>query len=218
MSNLKLRKILIIFVPMFALLVGISFPVVSKVLDSRRLQETNFELSILEFKGENLSSPDNPAQAFFRYAGDILIPLKIVNNDLDLRVVVELPRFPADVSSHFLDGSLLISGGDISVDNPQIFPILLVRQPTANTRLEKINKIIADGATMKESTLSKQMGELISRLQRKYSKKYNFHTETKEMDKNFEELYSELSELNVSFESSLEELEAIDRELQEVLS
>lgn len=218
MSELNLRKIKIILIPIVILVIGFSFPVVSKVLDARRLQETNFELSILEFKGENLNSADNPAKASFQYGGKV-IPLKIVNSDLDLRIVVELPRFPSDVSSHFLDGVLLISGGDISPINPQNFPILLVRQPTANTRLEKINKIIASDTTvMKESPLSKQMGELITGLQERFQKKYNFEAETNKMDENFENLYSDLTELNLSFDSSLEELEEIDQELSELLS
>ena len=217
MSKLKLRKTLVILLPLLILVIGLSFPVVSKVLDGRRLQETNFELSILEFKGENLSSKENPAQAFFQYA-DNLIPLKIVNQDLDLRIVIELPRFPADASAHFLDGTLLISGGDVSPESPQAFPILLVRQPTANTRLEKINKIIADASTIDESPLSKQMGELIFGLQKRYRKKFNFISETKRMDENFEDLNSELSDLNLSFDSTLEELEAIDKELIDILS
>ena len=217
MKDLKLRKILVILVPMLALVIGFSFPVVSKVLDSRRLQETNFELSVLEFKGENLTSALNPAKAFFKYSGK-QIPLKIVNKDLNLRIVVELPRFPEEVKSHFLDGKLLISGGDISETSPQSFPILLVKQPTANTKLEKINKIIADASiNSTESELSKQMGQLITRLQKKFSKKKDFSTETTAMDKHFTELNSELSELNIAFDTSLEELEAIDKELGEIL-
>lgn len=218
MTNLNSRKIMIILVPILTLVIGLGFPVVSKVLDARRLQETNFELSILEFQGENLSSTENPAKASFQY-GSKVIPLKIVNRDLNLRIVVELPRFPIDVSSHFLDGMLLISGGDILPTSPQNFPILLVRQPTANTRLEKINKMIAsDTTTMKESPLSKQMGDLITGLQERFQKKYNFQTETNSMDDNFENLYSDLTELNLSFDSSLEELEAIEQELSKLLS
>jgi chaperonin cofactor prefoldin len=218
MENLRLRKILVVSVPVLALLIGTFFPVISKVLDTRRLQETNFELSILEFKGENLSSKVNPAKAFFKYKGKT-IPLKIMNKDLDLRIVVELPRFPDDVKSHFLDGELLISGGDINESNPQSFPILLVRQPTANTRLEKINKIISDTSTSsEESELSKQMGQLITRLQNKYKIKKDFKQETSDLDEHFTELSSELNELNISFDDSLEELEEIDRELADLLS
>lgn len=218
MENLRLRKILVVAVPLLALLIGTFFPVISKVLDTRRLQETNFELSVLEFKGENLSSKVNPAKAFFKYK-DKLIALKVMNKDLDLRIVIELPRFPDDIKSHFLDGKLLISGGDISATNPQSFPILLVRQPTAHTRLEKINKILADASTnSEESELSKQMGQLITRLQNKYKIKKDFKQETSDLDEHFTALNSELSELNVSFDSSLEELEAIDKELSELLS
>lgn len=217
MLSSKLRKTLFIFMPILVFALIASYPVVSKVLDSRRLQETNFELSILEFKGENLSSTENPAKAFFQYSGK-KIPLKIVNTDLDLRIVVELPRYPSDVNSHFIDGTLLISGGDISESSPQSFPILLVRQPTANTRLEKINKMISETPVLKESPLSKQMGEMISQLQKRYQKKYDFHSETKRMDNNFTKLASELQELNVSFEDTLEELESIDQELKDALS
>lgn len=216
MNDLKFRKLLVILVPTLVIVLGISFPVVSKVLDSRRLQETNFELSVLEFKGENLSSETNPAKAFLKY-GEKQIPLKIVNQDLDLRIVVELPRFPEEEKSHFLDSQLLISGGDIPEDKPQVFPILLVRQPTANTRLEKINKIITE-SKMNESVLSKQMGDLIVNLQTKYRKKYSFQNDASSMQENFDDLHSELSELNLAFDTTLEELEELDKELSEVLS
>ncbi len=209
-------KILILVITI-ALISVVSFPVVSKVLDSRRLQETNFELSILEFKGLNMSSAENPAQAFFRYKGKS-ISLKIMNKDLGDRIVVELPLFPEEVNSHFLDGELLISGGDVPIDKAQVFPILLVRQPKANNRLEKINKIIADASMETESALSKQMGQLITKLQNKYNYKVDFGTEANTMDDNFKNLNSELEELNLAFDESLEELEDIDKELKDLLS
>lgn len=206
----------IIFLALSIALVSfVSFPVVSKVLDSRRLQETNFELSILEFRGLNMTSVENPARAQFKY-GDKLIDLKIMNKDLDQRIVVELPLFPKELSTHFLDGKLLISGGDISFDNPQVFPILLVRQPTANTRLEKMNKIIAQSSDNEESPISKQMGELIARLQSKY--KVDFKEDTTRMDDNLQNISSELEKLNLSFDQTLEELENIDKELKDILS
>ncbi len=62
------------------------------------------------------------------------------------------------------------------------------------------------------------MGELIFGLQKRYRKKFNFISETKRMDENFEDLNSELSDLNLSFDSTLEELEAIDKELIDILS
>lgn len=220
MRNLKFRRYIAIFLPLLILLIGLVFPVISKVIDSRRLQETNFELSVLEFKGENFDSAVNPAKAFFKY-GEKLIPLKIVNKDLDIRIVVELPRFPAEVGSHFLAGSLLISGGEVTQQNPQTFPILLVRQPTANTRLEKMNQQIAeaDGDYEYESPVSKEVGRMISQLQNQFkTKKVDFGTDTKRMKTNFKELNKEINKLNVAFDSTLEELENIDQELTKNLS
>ena len=100
----------------------------ARINEAQKLQETNFEMSVLEFKGSVLTSSANPTQAFFRYKGKE-IPLKLTNSDAGQRIVVELPRFPKDVGSHFLDGELVIFGGDVTFSEAQTFPILLVRQP-----------------------------------------------------------------------------------------
>jgi hypothetical protein len=100
----------------------------AKVFNVDNLQETNFELSSLEFKGENLTSKSNPAKAFLQFA-DSKIPLKITNKDQQQRLVIQLPRFPLQTSDMFVEAKLLIFGGDVSETSPQKFDILLVRQP-----------------------------------------------------------------------------------------
>lgn len=114
----------------FVLLFMLILPNLSqaKVFNVDNLQETNFELSSLEFKGENLTSKSNPAKAFLQFA-DSKIPLKITNKDQQQRLVIQLPRFPLQTSDMFVEAKLLIFGGDVSETSPQKFDILLVRQP-----------------------------------------------------------------------------------------
>jgi len=114
----------------FVLLFMLILPNLSqaKVFNADNLQETNFELSSLEFKGENLTSKSNPAKAFLQFA-DSKISLKITNKDQQQRLVIQLPRFPLQTSDMFVEAKLLIFGGDVSETSPQKFDILLVRQP-----------------------------------------------------------------------------------------